>query len=351
MSAGSAKQSGVHPVWQGHSSYTDGSAIVGKSEAMERVRSLVRQICSRTRRGATPTILLTGETGTGKGLVAKCIHAGGGRPGESMIDVNCAAIPPSLIESELFGHERGAFTDARDARAGLIEAADGGTLFLDEVASLPLDLQAKLLTAIEEKRIRRIGSRTSINVDLQLIAATHRDLATMVEQHEFRADLYHRLNVVSVRLPPLRERGEDKLLLAQRFLDEMCESFDIKQRRLAPSACERIRSHPWPGNVRQLRNKLERILTLEDGENIEASHFDSPDGLPSVRVAYGSDQNLTVRLPPQGVRLDRLEAEVIRETLAACDGNVSRAARSLGITRQTLIYRMKKYDLGARRTT
>lgn len=346
MSEATAKSSGVRPVYQpGHAEW---SALVGFSTAIERVRALGRQICSRTRRGATPTILLTGETGTGKGLVAGCIHANGGRADQPFIDVNCAAIPPSLIESELFGHERGAFTDAREARPGLMEAADGGTLFLDEVASLPLGLQAKLLTAIEEKRVRRIGSRKPVSVDVHLITATHRDLASMVGRHEFRADLYHRLNVVVLRLPALRERGDDKILLAEHFLQKMCDQFDIPQRRLSEGARERIRVHPWPGNVRQLRNKLERILMLENSDVIEASHFDSSDGVPSIQVAYESDERLTVRLPPEGVRLEQLEAEVIRETLATCGGNVSRAARSLGITRNTLIYRMKKYGLGAR---
>jgi two-component system, NtrC family, response regulator AtoC len=350
MSGLSAKASGVHRVWRSEPCYADWNALVGHSEPIERIRALGRQICTRTRRGATPTILLTGETGTGKGLVAKCFHAGGGRSEQPFIDVNCAAIPASLIESELFGHERGAFTDAREGRIGLIEAADGGTLFLDEVALLPVDLQAKLLTAIEEKRVRRIGSRTPVDVNIQFIAATHRDLARMVEHNEFRADLYHRLNVIALRMPPLRDRGEDKLILAQRFLEQMCKDFNIPPRQLSPGACERIASHPWPGNVRQLRNKLERILMLENSDVIQGDDFDSLDGTPSVRVTC-NDQNLTVRLPPQGVRLDRLEAEVIRATLAACDGNVSRAARSLGITRQTLIYRMKKHGLDARKAT
>lgn len=321
----------------------DWSQLLGASPAMERVRATARQICLRSQSGATPTVLVTGETGTGKGLLAKCIHFHGGRGDGPFVDVNCAAIPESLIEAELFGHERGAFTDAREARVGLVEAADGGTLFLDEVAALPLDLQAKLLTVIDEKRVRRIGARHATQVDVQLIAATHRDLRRMVESGTFRADLFHRLNVVWIRLPALRDRGNDRLLIAQRFLDSLCREIGIPPRQFAEDARERILSHSWPGNVRELKNKLERILMLEDADIVEARHFDG-DGPPSIRVTYEAG-DVRVRLPPQGVQLDRLECEIIREALAFNESNVTRTARYLGISRQTLMYRMKKHGL------
>jgi DNA-binding NtrC family response regulator len=321
----------------------DWGRILGTSPAMERVRTIVQQVCARSRRGAAPTILLSGETGTGKGLLASAIHFHGGRKHEPFVDVNCAAIPASLIESELFGHERGAFTDAREARVGLFQSAHGGTLFLDEIAALPLDLQAKILTVIEEKRVRPVGARQAATVDVQLMAATHRELKRMVESGEFRADLFHRLNVVSIRIPPLRERGDDKLHIAERLLSSMCGEFGIPPRRLAPSARDRIVNHGWPGNVRELRNKLERILMLEDSDVIEAWHFDG-DGPPSIRVVY-ENGDIRVRLPPEGIQFSRLEREVLREALALNHGNVTRAARYLGITRQTLMYRMKKHGL------
>ncbi len=324
---------------------TGWQAIVGDSPALKRVVAILRQVCQRTSGGGTPTILLSGETGTGKGYVAKCVHYNGARRNQPFVEVNCAALPASLMESELFGYERGAFTDAKTARQGLFETANGGTLFLDEIGAVPLDLQAKLLTAIEEKLVRRIGGRQSIKVNVQIIAATHEDLQTKASLGEFRSDLFHRINVVAVTLPSLRERGEDIVLLAEAFVRSICREYGIPDRRLSPDARTWMLHYGWPGNVRELRNQIERIVLLENDEVIRAEHFRAAQS-DARRVAVSQNNGaLRISLPPTGVPLEHIEREVIREALGRCDGNVSRAARYLSITRQTLIYRMKKHGL------
>jgi DNA-binding NtrC family response regulator len=312
---------------------------------LRQVVSVLQQVCARAQRGATPTIFLGGETGTGKGFIAKCVHSNGVRKNRPFVEVNCAALPASLIEAELFGYERGSFTDAKTARSGLFETADGGTLFLDEIGTLALDLQSKLLTAIEEKRVRRIGARASASVDVQIIAATHADLRQKVKEGSFREDLFHRLNVVSVTIPALRQRGDDILLLADYFLELFCREYAMPRRRISPDAKEWMRAYNWPGNVRELRNQIERIVLLGDDEVVSANQFRSPSDVPkSVRVQQrGSEVRVT--LPPAGVPLEELEREILKQALHQCEGNVSRAARFLSITRQTFIYRMKKHGL------
>ncbi len=320
-------------------------AMIGHSPAMRKVLLTIRQICQRTAGGGTPTILITGETGTGKGLLAKSVHYGSRRRGRGFVEVNCAAIPPTLLEAELFGYERGAFTDARIARAGLFETADGGTLFLDEVGSLSLYIQAKLLTAIEDKTLRRLGARQPVRVDVQVIAATHRDLGAMVRLGQFRRDLYHRLHVLTVELPPLRDRGADRLLLAQEFIASMCRDYGIPERRLSDSAMRAIERYAWPGNVRELRNQIERVILLEDDEVIRPEHFHFAADAGEVEVARDEGDGLRVRLPDGGVALEQLERAVLRQALERCQGNVSSAARFLSISRQTLMYRMRKHGL------
>jgi DNA-binding NtrC family response regulator len=319
--------------------------IVGQCPAMRKVFSTVRQVCQRTAIGGAPMILITGETGTGKGLIAKSIHYHSARRSRAYVDINCAAMPGTLLESELFGHERGAFTDAKAARPGLFETADGGTLFLDEVGTLPLELQAKLLSAVEDKRVRRIGAREALRVDVQLIAATNRDLSGMVRRGQLREDLYHRLNVVNIELPALRQRGDDAVLLAESFLRAMCQRYGLPERRLADDARHAIVRYSWPGNVRELRNQIERILMLEDEEVVRAEHFTLAGERPTV-VLSSEGGALKVVLPEEGVSLEALEREVLRLALARFDGNVSRAARYLSISRQTMIYRMKKFQFG-----
>jgi len=321
------------------------SGLVGQSPQLQKVLSILRQVCHRTSTGGTPTILLAGETGTGKGFVAKCIHYNSARRNHAFIEVNCAALPPTLMEAELFGHERGAFTDAKTSRGGLFEAANAGTLFLDEIGTVPLDLQAKLLTAIEEKRVRRIGGHQSTHVDVQIIAATHENLEQRVKQGSFRSDLYHRLNVVAVELPALRERGGDAVVLAETFVASICREYAIPVRPLSPDARAWIAQYAWPGNVRELRNRIERVLLLENDDVIRAEHF-GPAATPVsiVRVTQGST-GINVTLPPGGVSFEELERAVLCAALAQCNGNVSRAARYLSLSRQTLIYRMKKHQL------
>ncbi|HEY5950001.1 MAG TPA: sigma-54 dependent transcriptional regulator [Kofleriaceae bacterium] len=320
--------------------------VVGQSPAIQRVLEVFRRVASRTVVGSTPTILLSGETGTGKGFLAKTFHYNGVRRNRPFVEVNCAAIPPSLIESELFGHERGSFTDAKAARSGLFETADRGTLFLDEIASISHDLQAKLLTAIEEKNVRRVGGRHPTRVDVQIIAATHEDLARRVKDGSFREDLFHRLNVVAVTMPPLRERGTDVILMAEAFLATLCHEYGQPVRVLSDDAKEWIAAYSWPGNVRELRNQIERIVLLENEDVVRSEHFRSEDAA-RVRVADSpTGRRVRITLPPDGMPLEMLEKEILRTALARVDGNVSAAARFLSVSRQTLMYRMKKHGLG-----
>jgi DNA-binding NtrC family response regulator len=321
------------------------SALTGTSAEMRSVVETVRRVCERTSRGAAPTILIRGETGCGKGLLAKCIHYNGVRRNHAFVEINCAAIPGALLEAELFGHERGAFTDAKTSRAGLFETAHMGTLFLDEIGSLPFDLQAKLLVAIEEKRVRRLGGRENIHLDLQIIAATHRDLKSDVAGGTFRADLYHRLNVISVVLPPLRRRGQDKIDLARMFIESMCREYGISVPTLDEGAESYILEYGWPGNVRELKNQIERILLLGNGESISRNHFHPGSTPPSI----GAEPSIP--MPDEGMGLEEVEREFIRRALERFSGNVSQAARYLKISRQTLIYRIKKHHLGSRSDT
>jgi two-component system, NtrC family, response regulator AtoC len=321
--------------------------MIGHSEAVQKVLRIIRQVCQRTSGGGTPTILLNGETGTGKGFMAKCVHYNSGRRSRAFVEVNCAAFPPTLIEAELFGYERGAFTDAKAARPGLFETATGGTLFLDEIGTMPLDLQAKLLKALEEKNVRRIGGRQALHVDVQIVAASHEDLEAKSRDGTFRTDLYHRLNVVQVTLPPLRERGDDVVLLAEAFIDSISREYAIPRRSLSDDAKRWMHTYAWPGNVRELRNQIERILLLENDPVITAEHFHSANLNGHTVSVANAGSDIKVDLPSAGVPLEALEREVLRAALTRCDGNVSRAARFLSISRQTLIYRMKKHGLSS----
>ena len=252
--------------------------LLGESPAIAAVREqaerLLRSAASPGRR--PPPVLILGETGTGKGLLADAIHRAGGRAGGPFVDVNCAAIPETLLEAELFGFERGAFTDARQAKAGLFQAARGGTVFLDEIGLLPLALQAKLLKVIEERAVRRLGSTRSEAVDAAVIAATSEDLTAAVERGRFRADLYHRLAVVTLVLPPLRARGRDVVLLAEHFLARACEDYRLPPRALGDDACAALLAHAWPGNVRELANVIERAALFADERVLTAAALALP---------------------------------------------------------------------------
>ena len=287
--------------------------------------------------GRRPSILITGETGTGKGLIARALHERlGGGP---FIEVNCTALPESLMEAELFGHERGSFTDAKSSRTGLFEAATGGTIFLDEIGHAGLELQAKLLKAIEDKRIRRLGASRDTEVDVHVIAATHADLDEAVTQRQFREDLLHRLRVLSFHVPSLRERPDDIDALALHFCEHIGAAYK-RQIKLGSAALRELRRYPWPGNVRELRNVIERAILLERGEELE------PHAFTSLRQpAAASDESDLFQLPEGGVQLAELEKDLIRQAIQRTGGNRTRAAALLGLTRDSLRYRLEKFGL------
>ncbi len=284
-----------------------------------------------------PAILLTGETGTGKGVVARAIHEiiGGG----PYLELNCAAMPATLVEAELFGHERGSFTDAKTSRVGLFEAADGGTLFLDEVGDLELGLQSRFLKVIEDKRVRRIGSTQDREVNVHVIAATHRSLPDAVRENRFRADLLHRLQVLSFEIPPLRDRPRDLRLLARHFAEELGSKYHGRPAVLAPDAEKLLSEYGWPGNVRELRNVMERAMLLHGESLLEAGVFRALLG------SSGEREGSLVRLPEQGISLASVERDLITQALERTGGNRTRAAALLGLSRDTLRYRLEKWEI------
>jgi transcriptional regulator with AAA-type ATPase domain/tetratricopeptide (TPR) repeat protein len=310
--------------------------MLGDSPGITAVREQLLRLLRRPGEGSRrlPPILILGETGTGKGLLAELLHRAGPRAQGPFVDVNCAAIPETLLEAELFGYEKGAFTDARQAKPGLFQAAHGGTIFLDEIGLMPEALQAKLLKVIEEGAVRRLGSTRREPTNAWVVAATSEDLQDAVRARRFREDLYHRLAVLPVRLPPLRERGDDVVRLAEHFLAQACEDYGLPVRSLAPDARDALRAYPWPGNVRELANAMERVALLSDARTVTAAAL----GLPDTS-------------PPGARRRDAGGAERARllEALEATDWNLSRAAARLGIPRNTLRYRAEKLGLGAGR--
>lgn len=312
--------------------------ILGQNEAIEGIRKLVRKAAVSPAR----TILIYGETGTGKGLIARAIHELSPRGGGPFVDINCAAIPADLLESELFGFERGAFTGASQKKVGLVEAADRGTLFLDEIRELSPVLQAKLLTLMDTQRFRRVGSVTPIGVDVRFVAATNRILLNEVREGRFREDLYYRLQVISINLPPLRERGEDILLLARHFLAELCLRYGRARMTISDEVAEIFRVYRWPGNVREMQNLLERIVALEEADSVERDH------LPARVLRTLSDARAQAPLPLGAdfhVATEAFQRELIERALAAHAGNVHRAAVALGLTRHALRHQLKKLGL------
>ncbi len=314
--------------------------LVGRSFALKRIADVVTRLALR---GSPANVLIRGESGVGKDVVARAIHARGPRRPGPFIAVNCTALPESLIESELFGHRAGAFTDAREDKRGLFELAEGGTLFLDEVGDMPPGAQAKLLQVMETRMMRRVGGVREIPVDVQVIAATNRDLEQAVAEGRFREDLFYRLNVVPIEVPPLRKRPEDVAPLALHFLDSLSKELTISPRHLTPEALRALEAHDWPGNVRQLRNVLERILLLEDGETIEMGSL--PSEMTRARGGGMHTPTQDFVLPAEGVHLDELEKTLLRQALDRTRGNKTQAARLLGITRDALRYRVEKHGL------
>lgn len=315
--------------------------ILGRSDA-------VRSICAFGHRAAEvdAPVLLTGESGTGKGLLARAIHMGSARARRPFVAVNCAGIPDSLFESEFFGHNRGAFTGAHDARRGLFEQAHGGTLFLDEIGELPLPLQAKLLTALEDGEIRRLGAERTVQVDVRIIAATGVDLEKSVEDGSFRRDLYHRLLVLSFRLPPLREREGDIEFLAERFLETFAEKYRRPIRGFHPTAFARILAHAWPGNVRELAHAVEAAVLACDDDRIRVEHLPHSVVTPPIRHA-GADPKETT--PTNGrysfYGSEDEERRRIQEALRRFRGNKTRAAAALGMARNTLRTKLRALGL------
>ena len=297
--------------------------ILGESRSLREALDRAARVIPH----ATATLLITGETGTGKELLARAIHYNGPRRDAPFVDVNCAAIPENLLESELFGHEKGAFTDATTTKPGLFEVASGGTLFLDEIGHLPITLQGKLLRALEERAIRRVGGTRTIPVDVRIIAATHVDLAAAVSRREFREDLFYRLNVVPLSLPPLRDRREDIVPLARAFLSRFSREYGLPQPKLTPAAERVLITHPWGGNVRELRNVIERAVLLHRGDAL-----DSSDVIPASPPAA---------VPEGPIPFPATIAEITRAAAAAmvdrCAGNKSEASRRLGISRPRLL--------------
>jgi two-component system response regulator AtoC len=315
--------------------------LVGKSQAMQGVYTQIEKVA-----GARGAVLIQGESGTGKELVAKAIHHASGRREAPFVAVDCAAIPEALQESELFGHLKGAFTGAVATKKGLFQEAHGGTLFLDEVGELPLSLQPKLLRALQEGEIRRVGDTRAVQVDARVIAATNRDLAEEVTQKAFREDLYYRLAVFPIRLPPLRERREDIPLLVDHILGRIAEDDGGAPKRLSGEALRLVTSYAWPGNVRELEHALERAARLGEGEVI------TERDLPSQLAARGHELAVAVLdgalpLPETTARIVReVERDLIRRALARTVGNRTEAARVLGISRRALVYKLKAYGLG-----
>jgi two-component system, NtrC family, response regulator AtoC len=319
------------------------SHILGHSVAISALRAQIRHLTSFDAIGNAhvPTLLLQGETGTGKGLVARVIHDSGPRVHNPFLEVNCAAIPEALLESELFGFEVGAFTDAKRAKPGLFEVASGGTLFLDEVDALPLFLQSKLLTAIESKRVRRLGAVADRAIDVKLIAAAPTSLSQLISAGRFRADLYHRLAVVLLQLPPLRERDEDILVLARHFLQRYLEAYSLPSRRLSRAAETWLLRYDWPGNVRELSHLMERVTLLSSETIID------PQVLERLCLAQMEPVTQPASSPVGGIAANLDEPSCIRRALLQAEGNVVRTARLLGISRGALRYRMRQYGIDA----
>ncbi|MCY1056052.1 sigma-54 dependent transcriptional regulator [Nannocystis sp. SCPEA4] len=335
------------------------AGMVGRSPSMQAIREIVGTVAA-----SPSTVLIAGESGTGKELVARALHLGSSRRSQPFIKVNCAAIPGGLVESELFGHERGAFTGAVSSRAGRFELADGGTLFLDEVSEIPKEIQVKLLRAIQESEFERVGGVKTLHVNVRLIAATNRNLEELIREGQFREDLYYRLNVVPIHLPALRERLEDLPFLVSHFVQRCNERLGKTVQGLTPAALAALERYPWPGNIRELENLMERMVLFASGPLIDED--DLPDAYAgeagasapsaaesSTRLSEPGDRQIRLPLSSLGQDLKEavkagsrlVEEALIREALAKTDGNVTRSARALGISRRSLQSKMKELGL------
>lgn len=309
--------------------------LIGNSRKMRDVFAVAGQVARRD-----STVLITGESGTGKELLAKAIHQNSLRAGKPFIAVNCGALPETLVESELFGHTKGAFTGAAGDRAGKFEAANEGTIFLDEVGELPLNVQVKLLRVLQEREVDKLGSSHPVKVNVRIIAATNRDLKAQLEDGDLREDLYYRLSVITVELPPLRERREDIPALIAHFLKRFAERYNTGRLTLADDALELLQRYNWPGNIRELENVIERLSVLATGNAIGAADLPA-----EVRTSRSRIASIGLKLPEEGISLEEVEKEILVQALERHHWNQTRASRYLNISRKTLIYRMEKFGL------
>ncbi|MBM3834579.1 MAG: sigma-54-dependent Fis family transcriptional regulator [Verrucomicrobia bacterium] len=313
-----------------------GSSLAGLEAQLQKILAADRRLQSNL-----PPVLIQGETGTGKTTIARALHHQGPRASQPLVEVNCPALPETLAESELFGHERGAFTDARTGRMGLFEAANGGTLFLDELPSLSLALQAKVLKAIEDRRIRRVGGNKEIPLDVRVVAATNRDLQELVKSGEFREDLFHRLDLFRISILPLRERGQDVLKLAEKLLDDLSQRHRLPRKPVHASGRQKLLDYRWPGNVRELAHELERAIVFEEGNELKFEHLQTGNG-PASAPAFANDDwfNSSYKFPSQGFSIEEAINRLIQHALKQSEKNVSAAARLLGVSRDYIRYRL-----------
>ncbi|MHC1745472.1 MAG: sigma-54-dependent transcriptional regulator [Syntrophobacteraceae bacterium] len=334
----------VHSLKKQHEGFLADQSVIAESRVFRDILQQVKEIA----RHADATVLITGDTGTGKDLIARTIHSLSPRAARPFLEINCAALPENLLESELFGHESGAFTGARSRKIGLFEAANRGTILLDELGEMALPLQAKLLRVLEDKRVRRIGGTQAIEVDVRIIAATNADLREAIKAKQFREDLFYRLHAIPIHLPPLRERPEDVIALAKTYLSEYSKKYGRRFRGVTPEAHRRLLAYGWPGNVRELRHIVERICILHEGELLTEAHLPKelcdPCGSETSSLLPAE-----IPIPPEGINLDDVVDQfthaLIARVLKMADGNISQAAKLLGIPRGTLRYKMEKYNL------
>ena len=308
-------------------------SIVGGSPVMQQIKDLLVKIAA----SPASTVLLTGESGTGKDLAAKVIHYGSSRAGQPFMNITCSALTDTLLESELVGHERGAFTDAQQQKRGLLESADGGSVFLDEIGETAPGLQAKLLRFLEEKTFKRVGGSQDIHVNVRIIAATNKNLEEEVKNGTFREDLYYRLDVLLVRLPPLRERAADIPILANYYIDQFNREFRKQVHGATPKVFEALERYPWPGNVRELRNVVERAMLLADGDTLALEDFPMLGARPELSEG--------VQLAAAGMNLENLERDLVAQALERTEWNQTRAAALLGLNRDQIRYRIEKFGL------